>query len=662
MGTRVAQNDRPAPPTSNPGDIVSPPGVPHADAAQSEAGFAIFDKNLRLVAWNDAFFTIQKLPRDFAERGRKYEDFLRFVCALQDLGIGETERQTASLISQLQGTEPIKCEWRRSDETAVRMWAIPVYGGGLMCTASPIGSDGVADDFLSNTAAACSRHDVLDALDSMADGFALFDQDDRLVFCNNNFRAIHDRVAQLLLPGISYANLLKAAFEAEQFSEDGPNAEELYEIHKRARRGNSETFELELSDRRWLQCSETRSADGSIICIRSDITEVKKHAQELSGLGEQLTEQNLHFNTALNNMAQGLCLFDAEQQLIVCNKRYLEIFGFSPDVVKPGIKLREIMEYSISLGNYASDEANSALSDRPNVASKSEQSVLEQWLSDGRVIAVLHQPMQGGGSVATYEDITERRMSEQRLTEHAEELEKTNAELQNFAYVASHDLQEPLRKIESFGSRLQKRCGDELGESGLQYLERMQDAATRMRTLINDLLTYSRLSSKEVELEWCDLNQIAREVVSDLEINIAETQATVSLDELPLLEASPTQMRQLFQNLFTNALKFTRPDVKPVVQVSARTFNKNPADVPGATRRVCEIVISDNGIGFDAKYADQIFGIFQRLHGRAAYEGTGIGLATCRRVVERHGGTIQAVGTLGEGAAFHIELPMTSSQ
>jgi len=622
-------------------------------------GFALFDTELRLVAWNTSFFEIHEIPDAFAHSGRPFEDFIRFRCAQEQLKIGETERRTIGALSDLQSAQPHRWQFTRADGTTVHSLAVPLYGGGLVDVCALRTAD--ADGFLEQHAAFCSRRDVLDALDCMADGLALFDTDDRLVFCNDSYREYHERIADRLLPGAKYATLLSAAFESGQYADDQHDAESVYKLHKQVLKGSLQTFEIRLGDGRWLHCSETKTGDGNTISIRSDITELKRRESELTKLSDALRLQNLHFDTALNNMVQGLCLFDSEQRLIVCNQRYLDMYGFSAEVVKPGIKLREIMEYSISLGNYRSDDAARALASRPQQASKVEQSVLEQWLRDGRVIAVLHQPMAGGGSVATYEDITERKRAEQRLRQHASDLEKRNRELQDFAYVASHDLQEPLRKIEAFGDRLRTRYADGLDDNGQLYIERMQSAAGRMRKLIDDLLSYSRVSTREDPFETCNLNSVVADVISDLEIAISEKDAQVSAGDLPTVMGTPTHMRQLLQNLISNALKFTRDGVQPQVWVEGQMLSEEDPDNPGAERDVCELTVRDNGIGFEEKYAQQIFGIFQRLHGRSAYEGTGIGLATCRKIVERHRGTIEAHGVPDEGATFIVRLPVSDA-
>lgn len=252
-------------------------------------------------------------------------------------------------------------------------------------------------------------------------------------------------------------------------------------------------------------------------------------------------------------------------------------------------------------------------------------------------------------------EITERKEAEERVNAFAVELQRSNGELEQFASVASHDLQEPLRKIQAFGDRLQMRCREQLGEQGREYLDRMRSAAARMSILINDLLAFSRVTTRAQPFAEIDLAQEAQQVVSDLEGRLQETGGRVELGPLPTLFADPTQMRQLLQNLIGNGLKFHRPDEPPVVTVTGRLL---AADGDGQAEPRYEVRVTDNGIGFEEKYLDRIFQVFQRLHGRNEYEGTGIGLAICRKIVERHGGTITARSTPGQGTTFVVTLPV----
>lgn len=264
------------------------------------------------------------------------------------------------------------------------------------------------------------------------------------------------------------------------------------------------------------------------------------------------------------------------------------------------------------------------------------------------------------GAVVIFKDITDRKRTDDALARKADELARSNAELEQFAYVASHDLQEPLRKIQAFGDRLKSKVDAVQLQDGRDYLERMQNAAARMQRLINDLLTFSRVISATQPFVPVDLAVVTKEVLTDLEVRIEQTKGKVEIGQLPTLEADPLQMRQLLQNLIGNALKFQAPGAQPLVKIKARLIQSplaTEAD-PRPEDESCELTIQDNGIGFDEKYSDKIFAMFQRLHGRNEYEGTGVGLAVCRRITDRHGGTIRAQSKPGEGATFVVTLPV----
>jgi PAS domain S-box-containing protein len=248
----------------------------------------------------------------------------------------------------------------------------------------------------------------------------------------------------------------------------------------------------------------------------------------------------------------------------------------------------------------------------------------------------------------------ERRVDERtaQLEDTNLSLQRSNQELQDFAYVASHDLQEPLRKIQAFGNLLEDEYGDKLGD-GKDYLQRMRNAAARMSALIEDILSFSRVTTKARGFSPVDLDQIVKGVLDDLETRIEDTHAEIIVGELPTIDADAMQMRQLLQNLIANALKFHKPDEAPIVKIIAKR------DISQDKRnKMYTLEIQDNGVGFEEKYLDRIFAVFQRLHNRESYEGTGIGLAVCRKIVERHGGTITAKSRPGKGATFIVTLPV----
>ena len=254
---------------------------------------------------------------------------------------------------------------------------------------------------------------------------------------------------------------------------------------------------------------------------------------------------------------------------------------------------------------------------------------------DGRVPLIL----------LAIEDVTERRRLEQALHLTLTELERSNLELEALATVASHDLQEPLRKIRAFGERLEAVCEGRLPEKGREYLARMMSAAARMQNLISDLLALARVTTRGATWSSIDLNTLVGEVLSDMEIGVARGNARVTVGALPTIEGDPTQLRQLFQNLIGNALKF-RGTAASVVEISASVVENG----------FWRIDVVDNGIGFDPQYSERIFRPFERLHSRQAFDGNGIGLALCERIVRRHRGTIRAESTPGAGARFIVHI------
>lgn len=262
-------------------------------------------------------------------------------------------------------------------------------------------------------------------------------------------------------------------------------------------------------------------------------------------------------------------------------------------------------------------------------------------------------------TTALQQEVNERRQAEVKLKALMSELERSNDELQSFAYTASHDLQEPLRKIHIMGERLRSTSAGSLSDKGQDYLERMQQAAKRMNGLLQDLLALSRIASQGRPFEPVNLTKVIQGVLSDLEARIEESGGHVEVSNLLTLDADPTQMRQLLQNLISNGLKFRKAGEVPIVKVQGQLLQKQEKSLVGSApaSELYQIRVTDNGIGFDEKYLERIFAVFQRLHGRNEYEGTGIGLAVCRKIADRHRGTITAMSTPGQGATFIVTLP-----
>jgi signal transduction histidine kinase len=266
----------------------------------------------------------------------------------------------------------------------------------------------------------------------------------------------------------------------------------------------------------------------------------------------------------------------------------------------------------------------------------------------------IHTVRAGDEVLVTFTDQSTFKKLQAQLEASIVELKKLNSGLEEFAYAASHDLQEPLRKINYFSERLRKGVGERLSQDETKMFERMENAAARMTQLINDLLTYSRISRNNRGFHPTNLMQIVQRVLNDLETRISEKKAIISIGELPIINGDPVQLSQLFQNLLSNSLKYSHEDTAPVISIACEEVLKL---INGVTRKFYEIQVADNGIGFEQEHAERIFKVFHRLHGQSEFPGTGIGLAIVQKVVENHSGVITAEGTPGQGSKFTILFP-----
>jgi signal transduction histidine kinase len=636
-----------------------PHGIPERDGladlfAGADVGLALFDSQLRLLACNSLYRSLCGYLDSESASGQTLQALMHITFQRLNVPEGEAQNRIDRVVKTLEPGTAYTFRYTAPSGRIVEIRRRRLPNGTVVETAKQVESPNAAIDL--NTQfemiAEKSRARLMHALDVMADGFALYDASDRLVLYNRKYVDYSPLVSDIVMPGVAKEEILRESVRRGAFVLNGMSPDEYVSWRIERHRNPTEPIEVQFTDGRWILITEKKTDDGGVVGTRSDITEMKLREIEMLRISQQLHAKNMQFDTALSNMIQGLCMFDKNQKLIVVNRRYLEIYGFSPDVVKPGITLRELMEYSVSLGNYTKDEAERALAERNDPERLRTRTTIKQRLKDGRIIAVMNEPMPDGGTIATYQDVTDAERAAETMLDYTHKLERSNRELIDFAYIASHDLQEPLRKIEAFGDRLAKKYSAILPEDGKMFVDRMQTAAERMRRLINDLLSYSRVTTNAKPFARVALNEVMGDVVSDLQIRIEESSAKIEFGELPWLEADATQIHQLLQNLISNALKFRKEGAQPHVSVSA--FVEEATQEHDAS---VVIVVKDNGIGFDNQFKEQIFTIFQRLHSRNEYEGTGIGLATCRKIVERHGGQITADGQPGEGAKFIITMP-----
>jgi PAS domain S-box-containing protein len=399
-----------------------------------------------------------------------------------------------------------------------------------------------------------------------------------------------------------------------------------------------------------------------------DITELKRAEESL-----RRTVQR--FNNILSNIFAGILVISEDNHIEFANPTFCDQFNFDEapsDLV--GMTAAEMLQ-KVSPA-YADSSVTLA---RIKCILSMQQRVLDEevLMHDGRVLLRDYLPIfvdgEPSGRMWQHRDITERKRMEEELCksrdelelrvqertaelqvsnkalmEYAAKLERLNEELRDFAFIAAHDLQEPLRKIQTFGHMLVGEFQENLGEKGQDYLIRMVRSAERMSDLLRSLLDYSRIASHPSPFEPVSLTELANNAASDLELVIRKSGATVEIGDLPVIDADAAQIRQLLQNLLANSMKYCKDCEKPVVRIYC---NKSET--------LCTIYVEDNGIGFDEKFIDRIFRPFQRLHGRGeGYEGTGMGLAICRKIVERHQGSITAKSTPGHGATFIVQIPV----
>ena len=353
---------------------------------------------------------------------------------------------------------------------------------------------------------------------------------------------------------------------------------------------------------------------------------------------ESLRASENKYRTILEQASDGIFIADASGKYVEVNPRGCEMLGYTRDELLTKKLVDLIPPDDLSATPVRTDELKRGkvfLSERRLVHKNGALVPVEisaLMLPDGRLQGIVR-------------DITERKRAEEQMNKMLAELERSNKELEQFAYVASHDLQEPLRMVSSYTQLLARRYEGQLDEKAQTYIEYAVDGAVRMQRLINDLLAYSRITTRGEPAQAVDAHALLGEVLRNLTALIDESHALVSAAELPIVRADPTQLSQLLQNLISNAIKFRRAD-PPYVHLSAQDL--------GAEWR---FAVQDNGIGIEAKYAERIFIIFQRLHTRQEYPGTGIGLAVCKRIVERHGGKIWFESEPGQGTTFYFTLP-----
>ena len=372
-------------------------------------------------------------------------------------------------------------------------------------------------------------------------------------------------------------------------------------------------------------------------------TSVDRLAEQLEHAAADRDRAQQQLLDGIHGIVDGFALWDADDRLVLCNEQYIACLPRVADLIVPGVSFHEIAAAGLERGQMHPGEINCA----DWVAARLVQhhapdGPLEYPLEDGRWLEIREHRTEDGGIVGIYTDITRRKLAVERLRGMVQELERSNTDLEQFAYVASHDLQEPQLQIGSYAQLLDRRFADRLDDDGREFIRFMVDGAKRMQDQITDLLAYARINREERPHGEVDSSEAARTAIAQLRTAIATAGAQVQIGPLPAVMGDRILLIQLFQNLVGNAVKYARTDVSPQVSITAERLGDG-----------WRFDVADNGIGLNPDDSDRI----QRLHTRDAYEGTGIGLAICKRIVERHHGSLWVDGEPGVGSTFHFTLP-----
>ncbi|MGF1592989.1 MAG: PAS-domain containing protein [Kiloniellaceae bacterium] len=505
----------------------------------------------------------------------------------------------------------------------------------------------------SELAAAAAQQRLRESIESLAGGFALFDNNEELVLCNRRYGDLYAGVRDMLVPGMRFEELIAAAARSGNFPEANESAESWIRKQLQHFRNPGHPFEIELRDGTWFRVAERRTANGGFVVISTNITELRRRESELRSIGEELRHKNVLLDAALDNMAQGLAMFDVNQRLIICNQRFLDLYGLPPSMARPGTDLGDILDYTVRTEKMTPDQARDLRQRRLTTAASLEEASMQDFMADGRVINVVHRPMPGGGSLATYDDVTGSYSAERQLRLAKEEAELASRAKSDFLANVSHELRTPLNAIIGFSEIIKDQLFGPMGNPRYrEYAIDIHDSGTHLLSLINDILDLSKIEAGKFELheEPIDLEAATKSCFRIMR-DRAET-AGVMLQhrfpgQLPHLKADPRAVKQILLNLLSNAVKFTDPGGRVLVY-----GNFNPAGD-------LMLYVEDTGIGIaeaDIAKALAPFGQVDSSLSRK-YEGTGLGLPLTRHLVDLHDGEITLQSRPGQGTEVSITFP-----
>jgi signal transduction histidine kinase len=466
--------------------------------------------------------------------------------------------------------------------------------------------------------------------------------------------------------GLNYLNLTPAQHEGLRVS-NSPTLtddlrkrfmEEMIQVYMQGVVSKTNVYNPALN--KYARVLRTRLRDG-VLSVVQERTEENRMIRELEEKSRQLEEQKTLLDNILKNSSNGISVSQVfrdetgkvvDALTIMANDAAVKYIGLPREIYLS--KRATEIEPAVMGSPYYQACIHTLETGEPFV-------MRYQMQSTGNWLELTVSKLDYDHLIQIFTDVTPIREAELKLEQTVEELRRSNGNLEEFTRAASHDLKEPIRKIHFFTERLKTALSGKLPEAEANLLHRIEIASARMNLLVDDLLAYAQLSSGSLLQEEVDLNQKIKTILSDLELMIAEKEAVVEVEPLPIVKGYRRQLQQLFQNLVSNAIKYNQPGVKPVVQIRSQKMTGAESGLEvlpeDREKEFYQISVTDNGVGFEQQYADRIFQVFTRLHGNSEYQGTGVGLAIAKKVVDNHGGYISAESSPGEGATFRVLLP-----